>query len=85
MLYGVVCTILSLYGALCTRPDLSVRAVLGLYGVLCRDVVKGTNAIAKGGTSLKYGFDCTKGWDPATGVGTPDFGKLLAAAMGSAP
>ena len=49
------------------------------------DVVIGTNAIAKGGTTLKYGFDSTKGWDPATGVGTPHFGKLLAAAMGSVP
>ena len=28
-----------------------------------------------------YGFNCTKGWDPATGVGTPKFGGMLAAAM----
>ena len=28
-----------------------------------------------------YGFNCTKGWDPVTGVGTPRFGKMLAAAM----
>ena len=49
------------------------------------DVVEGTNAIDRGGGGIKYGFDCTKGWDPATGVGTPQFGKLLAAAMGSTP
>ena len=48
------------------------------------DVVKGTNAIGRGTGPLKYGFNCTKGWDPATGVGTPNFGKLLAAAMGTA-
>jgi subtilase family serine protease len=56
------------------------------------DVVKGTNAIGRppGGTgpqgppTLKYGYNCTKGWDPVTGVGTPSFGKLLAAAMGTA-
>ena len=49
------------------------------------DVVKGTNAIGRPTsavpTSLAYGFNCTKGWDPVTGVGTPNFGKLLAAAM----
>ena len=32
---------------------------------------------------IRYGFNCTKGWDPATGVGTPHFGMLLAAAMGT--
>ena len=47
------------------------------------DVVEGTNAIDRGGGGIKYGFDCTKGWDPATGVGTPHFGKLLAAAVGT--
>jgi hypothetical protein len=48
------------------------------------DVVKGTNAIGRGTGPIKYGFNCTKGWDPATGVGTPLFGKLLAAATGGA-
>jgi len=58
------------------------------------DVVKGTNAIGdpftpgyKPGTPpppRKRGYNCTKGWDPVTGVGTPNFGKLLAAAMGTA-
>jgi len=43
------------------------------------DVVKGTNAIGRGTGPIKYGFNCTKGWDPATGHGTPNFEKLLKA------
>ena len=43
------------------------------------DVIKGTNAIGRGTGPIKYGFNCTDGWDPATGVGTPVFTKLLAA------
>jgi len=38
------------------------------------DVTLGTNAI--GG----FGYECTIGWDPATGLGTPKFDKMLAAA-----
>ena len=34
-----------------------------------------------GGEQLAYGYDCAVGWDPATGLGTPMFDKLLAAAM----
>ena len=30
---------------------------------------------------LPYGFNCTQGWDPVTGLGTPLFEKLLAAAL----
>merc|ERR1711972_94553 len=45
------------------------------------DVTVGTNAIDRGGEKVKYGYACAKGWDPATGLGTPKFGKLLAAAM----
>ena len=45
------------------------------------DVVKGTNAIGRGTGNLTYGFACAKGWDPATGLGTPHFDKLLAAAL----
>jgi tripeptidyl-peptidase-1 len=33
-----------------------------------------------GGEALAFGYNCTKGWDPATGLGTPLFEKLLAAA-----
>ena len=46
------------------------------------DITKGTNAIGRGGgMSLPYGYNCTKGWDPATGLGTPLFDKMLAAAL----
>ena len=43
--------------------------------------MKGTNAIGRGTGPLPYGFAAAKGWDPATGLGTPHFDKLLAAAM----
>ena len=45
------------------------------------DVTLGTNAIGRGGQTLKYGFKASKGWDPATGLGTPRFDKLLAASL----
>lgn len=38
-----------------------------------QDVVRGVN---DGGG--EYGFECAEGWDPATGLGTPDFAKLKA-------
>ena len=47
------------------------------------DVVKGSNKVGRGGEPLPYGWNCSKGWDPATGLGTPLFKKLMAAAMGS--
>ena len=46
------------------------------------DVVAGSNKVGRGGEPLPYGWNCSKGWDPATGLGTPVFSKLLAAAMG---
>lgn len=45
------------------------------------DVTQGSNKIGRGGNELKEGWECAKGWDPATGLGTPIFPKLLAAAM----
>ncbi len=45
------------------------------------DVTIGTNAISRGGAPVPNGFNCTKGWDPATGLGTPIFSKLLDAAL----
>jgi len=45
------------------------------------DVLLGSNKVSRGGAPLAYGFNCSKGWDPATGLGTPKFDKLLAAAM----
>jgi len=46
-----------------------------------RDVTVGTNAIGRGSGPLRYGFPCAPGWDPATGLGTPNFKKLLSIAM----
>ncbi len=43
------------------------------------DVTQGTNGIGWGTGAIKYGFNCTKGWDPATGLGTPLFKKLVRA------
>jgi len=40
------------------------------------DVTTGTNNAGVGA-----GFEAAKGWDPATGFGTPDYEKLLALAM----
>ena len=48
------------------------------------DVTVGTNAIGRGTGPIPYGFNCTKGWDPATGVGTPIFPCLLKAALAAA-
>ena len=45
------------------------------------DVVDGTNAIGNGGGLLAFGYAAAAGWDAATGLGTPHFDKLLAAAM----
>jgi len=49
------------------------------------DVTKGSNKVGRGGQALPYGYNCSAGWDPATGLGTPKFDKLLAAAMGGGP
>ena len=45
------------------------------------DVVKGTNAIGRGTGPSRYGFAAAKGWDAATGLGSPYFDKLLEAAL----
>ena len=45
------------------------------------DVTHGTNAIDRGGAPMPYGFAAAPGWDAATGLGTPRFDKLLAAAL----
>jgi len=48
------------------------------------DVTQGTNAEGRGPISSPYGYAATAGWDAATGLGTPHFDKLLAAAMKAA-
>ena len=40
----------------------------------------GSNKVGRQMQPLPFGFNCSKGWDPATGLGTPQFQKLLAAA-----
>ena len=45
------------------------------------DITAGSNKVGRGGESLPYGWNCSAGWDPATGLGTPVFSKLLKAAM----
>mmetsp|Transcript_14196 Transcript_14196/g.18600 ORF Transcript_14196/g.18600 Transcript_14196/m.18600 type:complete len:421 (+) Transcript_14196:776-2038(+) len=47
------------------------------------DVLLGTNAIGRGTGEIPFGFNCTFGWDPATGLGTPKFDLLLDAAIES--
>ena len=48
------------------------------------DVTKGTNAIGRGTGPVPIGYAASKGWDAATGLGTPIFKKLLAAALATA-
>lgn len=45
------------------------------------DVTKGTNAIGRGTGPVPTGYAAAPGWDAATGLGTPVFSKLLAAAL----
>jgi len=42
------------------------------------DVTEGTNGIDRGGNQIP-GFPAEQGWDPATGLGTPNFRVILAA------
>jgi len=48
------------------------------------DVTAGSNAFGRGPFAIKYGFNCTKGWDPVTGLGTPKFDKMLQTALAAA-
>jgi len=44
-----------------------------------QDIVTGDNKCTEYGcASSCKGFQCTKGWDPVTGVGTPNFAKMTA-------
>lgn len=45
------------------------------------DVTRGTNAVSRSGAPLDYGFAAAPGWDAATGLGTPIFDRLVAAAL----
>merc|ERR1719326_1570534 len=48
-----------------------------------RDITIGTDMIDRSSDPLAYGFACAPGWDPVTGLGTPNFEKLLRKAMSS--
>eukprot|EP01047_Picozoa_sp_COSAG01_P046637 COSAG01_NODE_4394_length_5070_cov_17.651177_5_plen_64_part_00 len=50
-------------------------------GTAFTDVVTGDNRMDKRGERTLLGWNCTRGWDPVTGLGTPVFPQLLAAAM----
>ena len=45
------------------------------------DITRGDNFQGRGNWINPYGFNCTVGWDPVTGVGTPMFDKMLAAVL----
>lgn len=55
------------------------------------DIVVGTNALTgfadQGGSAAPalYGWNATVGWDPVTGLGAPDFQRMLAAALKGVP
>merc|ERR1711920_544339 len=48
------------------------------------DIVLGDNLRGSGPFVWPLGFNCTKGWDPVTGIGTPQFDKMLKAATSPA-
>eukprot|EP00038_Savillea_parva_P005936 m.160757 g.160757 ORF g.160757 m.160757 type:complete len:679 (+) comp11989_c0_seq1:185-2221(+) len=45
------------------------------------DIISGSDKVGRGGGNLEYGYNCSAGWDPVTGMGTPLFDKLLKASM----
>ena len=45
------------------------------------DITVGNNSIGRHGGTLAAGWQAAAGWDPVTGLGTPRFDRLLAAAM----
>ena len=44
------------------------------------DVTLGDDKIGRGGDPLPYGFVAAKGWDPVTGLGTPNYAELAKSA-----
>lgn len=52
------------------------------------DVTEGANNIGRTndyGPQEKYGYSAAEGWDPVTGLGTPNYPKMLQRAIGSTP
>lgn len=48
-------------------------------GAAFQDVTVGDNRCTESGCQCKYGFTAEKGWDAATGLGTPNVGRIIAA------
>jgi len=48
-------------------------------GTAFNDIVDGSNRCTEGGCWCQTGFDAKPGWDASTGLGTPNFGRILAA------
>jgi len=48
-----------------------------------RDVTGGSNRCARSGAECCGGYSAGPGWDPATGLGVPDFGRLMSALTGA--
>lgn len=42
-----------------------------------KDITVGNNVCTQGGTCCEYGYYAGTGWDPVTGLGTPNFGEML--------
>jgi hypothetical protein len=55
----------------------SLYAAFAKDPTMFQDVTKGNNLSTETCTS-QQGFPATKGWDAATGLGTPNFAKLSA-------
>lgn len=48
-------------------------------GAAFQDVTVGDNRCTEEGCSCKYGFTAIQGWDAATGLGTPNVGRIIIA------
>lgn len=58
-----------------------VNPTLYKHPEIMKDIVKGHNGFCldrnKSLFGPEYGYNCTEGWDPVTGLGTPVYPELL--------
>ncbi len=63
------------------NPGLYTLARTSLYGKVFHDITTGNNSVALSDSSGNEvditGYPATKGWDPVTGLGTPDVAQLI--------